>query len=333
MSTVPRCTRRRKFRHSRRRQRQRRHQRQAKRSRRRRAPRPAPLPGRIRRVTDALLQAFTAALTRPTGERFVVLLLAAILTTGCRTVLNLLRTVDALAPGHPSSYHRVFSRRRCSLWRLGRALAGYLLQRWVPTDAVAVAGDDTVAEHKGKCVYGKGRHRDAVRSSHSYTAWRWGHKWVVLAILVRFPFATRPWAWPVLVALYRSEQDNQRQGRRHKTPPELLRQLLAVLGRWFPQRHFVCTADGNFATHPLARFAARHRQLTLVSRFYADAALYAPPPPAPRKRGKGRPRVKGAKQATPEEAVAQARRRQRLNVAWYGGGRRDVAVVSGTGQW
>lgn len=116
--------------------------------------------------------------------------------------------------------------------------------------------------------------------------------------------------------------------------PELLRQLLAVLCHWFPRRQFVCTADGNFATHPLTRFAARHRRrLTLVSRFYADAALYAPPPPPPRQRGKGRPRVKGAKQATPEEAVARARRRQRLNVAWYGGGRRDIAVVSGTGQW
>ena len=31
--------------------------------------------------------------------------------------------------------------------------------------------------------------------------------------------------------------------------------------------------------------------------------------------------------------VKQARQRQRLNVAWYGGGRRDVEVVSGTGHW
>ena len=31
--------------------------------------------------------------------------------------------------------------------------------------------------------------------------------------------------------------------------------------------------------------------------------------------------------------MARTRRRQRLNVAWYGGGRRDVAVVTGTGHW
>src|SRR5688572_9690090 len=173
MATVSRCKRRRKVHDSRGARRQRRQPRPRK--RRRRPRRPAALPGPIRRVADALLQAFAAAFTRPTYERFVALLLAAILTTGCRTVLNLLRTVDTLAPGHPSSYHRVFSHRRCSLWRLGRALAGYLLHRWVPTGSVAVAGDDTVTEHKGKHVYGKARHRDPVRSTHSYTAFRWGH--------------------------------------------------------------------------------------------------------------------------------------------------------------
>ena len=46
-----------------------------------------------------------------------------------------------------------------------------------------LCGDDTVDEHRGKKVYGKGCHRDAVRSPHSFTAYRWGHKWVVLAIL------------------------------------------------------------------------------------------------------------------------------------------------------
>src|SRR5205807_8499496 len=48
--------------------------------------------------------------------------------------------------------------------------------------------------------------------------------------------------------------------------------------------------------------------------------------------GHGRPRVKGARLPSPQEVVAQAPRR-RLNVAWYGGGRRDVEVVSGVGHW
>ena len=31
----------------------------------------------------------------------------------------------------------------------------------------------------------------------------------------------------------------------YKTPVRLLQQLLAVLSHWFPERHFVCSADGN----------------------------------------------------------------------------------------
>lgn len=69
----------------------------------------------------------------------------------------------------------------------------------------------------GRHVYGKARHRDPVRSSHAFTAWKYGHKWVVLAVLVRFPFVARPWALPMLVGLYRSEEDDRR-GRPYRTP-------------------------------------------------------------------------------------------------------------------
>src|SRR5437870_800449 len=78
------------------------------------------------------------------------------------------------------------------------------------------------AEHRGKRVYGKARHRDPVRPSHSYTAHRYGHRWVVLAALVRSPFAVRPWAPPVLVALYRSPGDDRARGRPRKAPAELM---------------------------------------------------------------------------------------------------------------
>jgi hypothetical protein len=284
------------------------------------------LPRPVRSLFDAL----AGSCTRPTFLRVVVLALATILTVGQRTVCNLLRTLGALAPGHPSSYHRVFCQRRWSCWRLAQGLAHWVFDHLVPEGRVFLAGDDTVDGHKGAKVFGKGCHRDPVRSTHSLTVFRWGHKWVVLAVLVRFPFTRRQWALPVLVALYRSEKDNAQAGRRHKTPARLLRQLCCVLLRWFRQRRFVLAGDGNYGSHEMARFASRRRgRLTLVSKFYADARLYEPPPPYS---GHGRPRVKGVKLPTPEQAVAAAAPTP-LNVAWYGGGRRDVATVSGTGQW
>jgi DDE superfamily endonuclease len=315
-----------------------------------------------------VLSSFAPVFYHPTYQRFVVLLLAAILATGRRTVSNLLRTTAGLAEGDASGFHSVLSRRRWSTLALARILAGFILDHWVPDGPVYLAGDDTVDEHRGAKVYGKGCHRDPVRSTHSYTAFRWGHKWVVLAILVSFPFATRPWALPVLAALYHSPEKTaaakakaprrrrkakdktrarakQRAGRRagtstkatraqrrHKTPSELMRQLLAILTHWFPDRQFVFAGDGGYGTHALARYAVRRRDLTLVSLFYPTAALHDPPPEAGGKKS-GRPAKKGKKRPAPAAVVAATESRGQLEVSWYGGGRRTVEVVSGTGHW
>jgi hypothetical protein len=278
-----------------------------------------------------VLSLFASAFrTAASFVRAQLLGVAAILTTGRRTISNLLRTVASLTEGDPSSYHRVLSLAQWSGLSLAALLSRFVLHHFWPDGRVRLAGDDTVTEHPGPKVHGKARHRDPVRSSHTYTAWRWGHKWIVLAILVQFPFARRAWALPVLVALYRSPQDNQQRGRRHRTPAQLLRLLLRLLLRWFPDRRFVFAGDQNYGGHEMALLTPRTAgRLTVVSKFYANANLYEPPPPYA---GNGRPRVKGAKLPTPQEVVDQAPR-TRLNVAWYGGGRRDVEVVSGTGYW
>lgn len=276
---------------------------------------------------------FQPAFSTPTYHRFLVLWLGAILTTGRQTITNIIRTVRPHAMGHASSYHRVLSQRRWSAWELARLLLTFLLNYVVPTDPVLLAGDDTVAERPGSHVFGKARHRDGVRSTHSYTAYQWGHKWVVLSVLVKLPFAVRPWALPVLVALYRSPEWAQAHGTRHKTPAHLTRLLLARLIRWFPARQFIVVGDAGYGTSETARFCGKHRRhLTLVSKFYRDAALYEPPPPRT-PRTMGRPRVKGRKLASPQEVVAQTPQRMRLTVTWYGGGIREIEVVTGTGHW
>jgi len=139
---------------------------------------------------------------------------------------------------------------------------------------------------------------------------------------------------PILVTLYRSPTKDKKKRGRHKTPSLLMRQMLKVVLRWFPDRHFIFAGDGGYGTHELARTAAkRSRRLTLVSRFYADANLYQPPPQRCGKKPAGRPRIKGARVPSPAQVVAKTKDRQKLNVAWYGGGRRTVEVVSGTAHW
>ena len=282
-----------------------------------------------------LVSAFSIAFTPRTFQRVIVLFVGSVLALGRHTVTGTLEAVRSLADGHFTDYHRVFSRARWSLWPLGRALAGRVLAL-VPEDQPAACPvDDTTPQHKGERVYGKGRHRDNCRSTRGHTVWVFGHKWVVLCVNVRFAFASRPWALPVLAALYRNEELDRREGRRrHKTPTDLARQLVAVLMHWFPRRQFVLLGDGGYASHDLARFCQRHRKrLTLVSLLHPKARLYDLPPKH-KSHTPGRPKVKGAKRPTPREAVEKAERRRRATtVGWYGGKDRRVELLTGTGHW
>jgi hypothetical protein len=282
-------------------------------------------------VEPTLLQ-LSRAFDPRTAARVTVLIVGLILSRGRHTVTAALRAVGTLADGHFSTYHRVFSRAAWSTWAVGRILATLVIELLAAAEVIILAVDETVGEHKGPKVYGKGCHRDAVRSSHRHTSYKWGHKWVVLSVVVKFPWTSRPWALPVLAVLYRPEKVNRAERRRHKTPAELARQMLAAMIHWFPRRKFVLLGDGGYATMNLAHFCARH-EAHLVSRLRTDAALYARPA-AQRKGRKGRPRVKGRKIASPGQV---ARRKQAAwqsaTVEWYGGGRRRVRLLTGAGLW
>lgn len=104
---------------------------------------------------------------------------------------------------------------------------------------------------------------------------------------MKFPSATRPWALPVLIDLYRSREDNPARGRRHRTPAQLLCRLLRLRLLRFPGRAFVFVGDSGYGTHAVARLGHRHRaRLTLVSQLHPDANRFRGPP---RYTGRGRP--------------------------------------------
>lgn len=284
------------------------------------------------KAAEPLVRAFSVAFTRPTFQRFTLLILGAILSLRHRTVTGILRSLGPLAQGHWSDFHRVLCCRVWSTSLLGRVLAAMILELVPENQPVVCPVDDTNPQHKGKHVYGKGCHHDACRSTHSHMVWVWGHKWVTLAINVQFPFCSRPWALPVLCALYRPEELNKKEGRRHKTPTRLAMQVIAVLIHWFPRRRFILVGDGGYASHELARFCHRHRKhVTLVSRFHPQANLYEAPAKR-RSRQAGRPRVKGRKLPKPQDVVKRSKGK-RCTVDWYGGGRRKVELTWGEGHW
>jgi hypothetical protein len=303
------------------------------------------------RLPDAvqpLIRGFEKAFTRPSFERFVALSLGAIVTFGRRTVSRILWTLGSAAAGDPSNYHRLFSRARWSLWPLGKVLACAVLELIPPDQPVLCAIDDTILEHRGNHVYAKACHRNAVGSARGM-ATRWGHRWVVLAVLVKLPFAARPWALPLLCALYRSAALDQKEHRRHQTPCELARHLLAVLLHWFPQRRFIALGDGGFASHDLAWFAHRHRdRLTFIARANPKMNLHVLPPQHTfcrqtlwrRRRGDiGHPRCRrGHKLASPADTVKAARAKGNRSLPtqllhWYGQSKKLMQIFSAAGGW
>jgi hypothetical protein len=286
-----------------------------------------------------LLDRFAPAFTRPTFERFQLLCVGAIVCFGRRTVSRILWTVRFFMDGHPSSYHRLFCQARWSLWFLARVLTAAVLELTPSDQPVLLALDDTTdGPHHGKKVYAKACWRDAVRSSWKKLIHKWGQKWVVLAVLVRFPFSSRLWALPVLVALARTRELDDQERHRHKTPADLGQGLLATLLHWFPKRRFICLGDWGIGSHELAWFAVRHRRrLTLIARCRGDTNLYAMPKPRkhPRPRG-ARPLKwlcrKGHKLPTPQQTMKKAKCwRRRLR--WYGNSQRELELFSGCGGW
>lgn len=295
-------------------------------------------------AAEPLVSRIGPAFTRPSFERFVLMCVGAIVTFGRRSVSRILWAVGPATKGHASSYHRLFSKARWKLWPLARVLAAMVLEL-VPADQpVLCAMDDHLIQRRGEHVYGRGRHCSAAGSTKGLLVW--GHRWVVLAILVKFPFSSRRWALPVLCALYRDRKTNQREKRRHKTPCLLARQLLALLLHRFPDRRFIAIGDGAFGVHDLARFAHRHRRrLTLIARGRGDLNLYALPEPHKpcrqtewkRRKYHLRPRCRrGRKLPAPAKAVESARAAGSLPtqmLQWYGQSQKSLEIFSAAGGW
>jgi hypothetical protein len=274
-----------------------------------------------------LVQALAPHFASPTYQRLSPVLVGAVLTTGRRTVADVLRTPRRLAPGHPTDYRRVLPRAPWPGAAVGCAPARFPLDRVVPTGPVPLVGDDTADGHPGRTVYGRGRRRAAVRSSRAYTAWRYGREWAVLAVRAQPPFAARRRAPPVLVDLDRAPEASAAEGARHRTPARLMCRPLRLVLLRFPGRASVFAGDSGSGTHEVARLCHRRRgRPARVSKRHPDINLFELPPPSA---GAGRPRVKGGRVPKPREAAAA--RRARPTVARYGGGPRRVEAATGAG--
>ena len=276
-----------------------------------------------------LLEVFRPCFTAPSYQNFCLLLAGAVLAQGRRTVTEMLRVTAFLGPQkHFSSYHRFWSRARWSSLRLARVLTRLVVALVPPEAPLLVAGDDTTERRSGAKVYGVGCHRDPVRSTQAVLTYCFGHKWVVLAILVKLPFSSRPWALPILCILYRSKKEDEARHRRHRTLEDLMLLGLWLFRRWVRSREIVFVGDGAYGSVRLEN-GARRMGIHVVTRMRKDAILYAKAP-ARRKGQRGRPRKVGRRLSSPEKVVERRSKPWTPQLLeWYGGQLREVRWITG----
>lgn len=284
-------------------------------------------------AAEPLVRAIGVAFTKPTLRRFLVLMCGLIVTIGRRTVSHSLAALAPVLDGHWSSYHRLYSHARFSMWRLAAAMVRQVVAL-LPRDAVIeLVADDTVDGKDGPRVWGYSAHRDPVRSSHGKTAVKFGHKWLVLCVLVQLPGWDRPWALPILCGLCISPKLGKRLHARQKTPSQLARRMLIWLMHQFPQRRFILIGDYQVVTHQTASFAQRHAdQVMVIGRLRSDASFYAPPAHPNRRSRTGELPKKGRKVASPGVRLTQLKPAEQ-EVAWYGASRQIVRHVSERALW
>jgi hypothetical protein len=267
-----------------------------------------------------VVQQVSSVMTTPTFSSFVTVLTGWVFARR-RVVTRMIEAADAVGTKHHSAFHRIFSAARWSLDGMGLAVFD-LITPWVPDGPVSLAIDDTLARKRGLKVFGVGMHHDPLLSTRKTAVTNWGHSWVVLGVIVSFPF--RPGHYvslPILFRLYVNKKTAAKKRLRYRTRPELAVEMLAVLCTRHENRRFHVIADSAYGGQSV--LARLPENCDLTSRLDLDARLYDPPPV--RKPGtNGRPRKRGQRLPTPRQMLEQRTRRLTLDIY----GRRDRSRIA-----
>lgn len=282
-----------------------------------------------RRLLTLWEDCFRPPLTRPSVVNLIVILTGWVLTQGPHAVTQALVTTDVARRRHWETFHRFFSRGTWDPDRLGYWVF-CRVQRQLGDGVVRAVLDDTVAPKKGEHVFGIGSHVDAVRSTKAHRAFVFGHCWVVLALLVRVPFSSRPWALPVLFRLYRNIKDCEKRGEDYSKKTELAREMIDVLVSWAGQRRIEVAADCAYCNSTVSDGLPDN--VVLFGAMRPDAVLTEPPQPV-LPGHTGRPRKRGKTLRKPEKLADDGRTPWKSTEAVLYGRKTTVHYKTIVGQW
>lgn len=276
-----------------------------------------------------VMEVLRPALTAPGFHNALVVLVGWVLTSGPHAVTQALVVTDVARRRHWEAFHRFFSRGTWDPDLVGLLVLDHVVKALGLQGALLFVVDDTLAPKKGAHVFGLGCHIDPVRSTRAMRVLCFGHVWVTLALVVRLPFSSRPWALPVLFRLYRAKRECRSKHQRYRTKTALARELVDLLVRWSDGRALELTMDSAYCNATVIK--GLPSSVTVFGAMRPDAALTALP--VVTKGHKGRRPVRGQRLPTPEALARNGSVPwQRCKATTYGR-TRDVHFKTMCAQW
>ena len=274
-----------------------------------------------------LLLNLSHVMTQPTFQSLLIIVTGWLFARR-RTVTGIIQAAGAVGLKHHSAFHRLFAKARWSPDAFGLAVFD-LVVRWLPKDRpVLIAVDDTLARKRGLKIFGVGMHHDPILSSRGKAIVNWGHSWVVLGVLIQFPFRRGHWlCLPLLFRLYRSKQTVQSKGGIYRTRPQLAVEMLEILCKAHSTRGFHLVVDSLYSGKSVVGELPENCDLT--GRAHMDAGLFDPPP-KPRPTTRGRPRTRGRRRLSPRRMLKKGGRTVTLDIY---GRRETLRLVECVALW
>jgi hypothetical protein len=212
--------------------------------------------------------------TGKTFSKMCLLFLGATICRGGRTVCACLRILGMQGEQAFANYHHVLSQ---SQWD-GLKAVEILIKMILPftKGELLLVVDEHLERRKGKKIKAKDIYRDPVRSSRKWLVKCWGIKWVVLAVIIYFPWSKRAFALPIFCVPRRPEEHPRCKNRYCRTGIDILCQMLIIIRRKFPDLAITLVGDGDYARVKLVRVCNR-LSMGLVTRLRSDARLHEYP--------------------------------------------------------
>lgn len=285
-----------------------------------------------------ILMNFAPLFSRTVFLNICLLFKAHILSKGRRTITDMLRLLGLQDDRKFSKFHRIFYGAKWSGLQASQILFKLLYKLISSNEEILIAIDSTIERRRGAKIKGLGSMRDPIATTKSNKVLTIGLSWLVAAVVIKLPWASKNWALPFLTLLMppkkplKSSTNEKKDFHKHKTMTHWTCQIARALRRWAGKlQKITIVADSAFACFYIAN-ACIDLSIGLISRLRKDARLYEFASAPTKKRG--RPRILGQRHTSLENVAKDPNRKwTTLTVAWYGGKIKDVFVLTGTCLW